>query len=79
MVSGIEDHEIVISCDLSVVHYQYPLVQIRASNIHAPKEKAFPHKNYQTCRTGSEAIVLFAWPFFRKCDSSAITIWMKTI
>ncbi len=32
------------------------------------------HKKHQTCRTGSECIVLFAWAFFRKCDSSAITI-----
>jgi hypothetical protein len=27
--------------------------------------------------TGSEAVVLFAWAFFRKCDSSAITTWTK--
>jgi hypothetical protein len=42
------------------------------------KKRVFPHKKHQTCKTGSEATVLFAWPFFIKCDSSAITIWMKS-
>jgi hypothetical protein len=39
----------------------------------------FPHKKHQTCKTGSEATVFFAWPFFIKCDSSAMTIWMKSL
>lgn len=29
--------------------------------------------------TGREAVVLFAWAFFRKCDSSAITTCIKIV
>jgi hypothetical protein len=39
----------------------------------------FSDKKHQTCKTGSEATVFFAWSSFIKCDSLAMTIWMKII